>query len=70
MKKEKKKKELPLKVVVDTSVLISAFAFGGAPAHAIREFNQRATIYVSPPLLQEYREVPLELEREGDITRE
>ncbi|MCX8103190.1 MAG: putative toxin-antitoxin system toxin component, PIN family [Candidatus Bipolaricaulota bacterium] len=55
------------RVVVDTNVLISAFAFGGTPAEAIR--RAAPNVWVSPPLLQEYREVPQELWASGKITR-
>lgn len=65
-----KKANKPLKAVVDTSVLISAFAFGGVPSQVVKDIKQRSKIYLSHPLLQEYREVPLTLERKGKITRE
>ena len=45
-------------MVVDTGVLVSAFAFGGIPEKALRKVFVEAEIYVSPPLLEEYREVP------------
>jgi putative PIN family toxin of toxin-antitoxin system len=54
--------------VVDTSVLISAFAFGGIPKNAVRKAFTEAEIWVSPQLLKEYRETPLELEAENKIT--
>ena len=49
------------RIVIDTSVLISAFAFGGVPMKALIKAFKEALIFVSPPLLNEYRYVPLEL---------
>ena len=54
-------------MVVDTGVLVSAFAFGGIPEKALRKAFVEAEIYVSPPLLKEYREVPLALKSQGKI---
>ena len=51
-------------------MLISAFAFGGIPRKAITYLLKKSEIYVSPQLLLEYREVPLQLETEGKISRE
>lgn len=48
-------------------MLVSAFAFHGVPEKAIRKAVKEADIYVSPTLLKEYRETPLELEAEGKI---
>jgi hypothetical protein len=56
------------KIVVDTGVLISAFAFGGTPEKAVKKALAEADIHVSPALLEEYRNVPLELESKGKIT--
>jgi hypothetical protein len=42
-------------------VLISAFVFGGTPWKAVQKAFAEADIYISPALLREYREVPLEL---------
>ena len=53
--------------MVDTGVLVSAFAFGGIPEKALRKAFVEAEIYISPPLLKEYREVPLTLESQGKI---
>jgi uncharacterized protein len=53
--------------VVDTGVLVSAFAFGGIPEKAVRKAFAEAEIYVSPRLLEEYRKVPLALELRGKI---
>lgn len=47
--------------------MISAFVFGGVPATAVRKVLAEASVYVSPELLREYREVPLTLEGEGKI---
>ena len=55
------------KVVVDTGVLISAFVFGGTPEIAARKAFLEMEIYVSPQLLKEYRDVPLELIAEDKI---
>lgn len=58
------------RVVVDTGVLISAYAFGGIPAQAVRRVFQEAQVWVSPDLLEEYREVPLQLLREQKISHD
>ena len=58
------------KIVVDTGVLISAFAFGGAPAKAVLKAFHEATIFVSSPLLKEYRSTPLALYKSGKINHE
>jgi len=55
------------RVVIDTGVLISAFAFGGTPEKAVKRALTEADIFVSPPLLKEYRDVPLVLEAIGKI---
>lgn len=55
------------RIVVDTGVLVSAFAFGGTPGEAVRKAVQESIITVSPPLLDEYREVPLLLEKKKKI---
>lgn len=55
------------KVVVDTGILVSAFAFGGVPQIAIKKAFKECEIYVSPAILKEYRDVPLTLESEGKI---
>jgi putative PIN family toxin of toxin-antitoxin system len=55
------------RVVIDTGVLISAFVFGGVPEKAVKKASAEADLYISLALLQEYREVPLALEREGKI---
>jgi len=49
-------------------VLISAFVFGGIPEGAIRKVFREVEVWISPQLLQEYRETPFELKAEGKIT--
>lgn len=48
-------------------MLISAFVFGGTPQKAVKKAFAETDLYVSPTLLKEYRNVPLELEAEGKI---
>lgn len=48
--------------------MISAFAFGGIPAKAVQKAFAEADIYVSSGLLNEYRNIPLELLSESKIT--
>lgn len=55
-------------MVVDTGVLISAFVFGGIPEKTIKKAFAEAEIWVSPQLLNEYRNTPIELEAGGKIT--
>jgi len=55
---------------MDTGVLVSAFAFGGVPAKAVIKAFRESDIYVSPEVLQEYRETPLKLEERGKITHD
>ena len=55
--------------MIDTGVLVSAFAFGGVPEKAVKKAFAEAELFVSPDLLKEYRDVPLELEGEGKLTR-
>ena len=54
-------------MMVDTGVIISAFAFGGIPEKAVKKAFAEADIYLSPPLLKEYRDAPLFLSAEGKI---
>jgi putative PIN family toxin of toxin-antitoxin system len=56
------------RAVIDTGVLISAFAFGGVPEKAVKKAFAETDLYISLALLKEYREVPLALEREKKIT--
>ncbi len=53
--------------MIDTGVLVSAFAFGGTPAKALKKVFTGADLYVSPDILREYRDVPHELFEEGKI---
>jgi putative PIN family toxin of toxin-antitoxin system len=46
------------RVVVDTGVVVSAFAFGGVPQRALEAVLRSAEVCVSPDLLAEYRAVP------------
>lgn len=57
-------------VVIDTNVLISAFVFGGFPQRAVQLAFDQSHVYTSPPLLEEYRAVPLELEKKQKISRD
>jgi len=47
---------------------VSAFVFGGIPEKAINKAFTETDIYVSPPILKEYREVPLTLEGQEKLT--
>jgi len=49
-------------------VLISAFAFGGTPEKAVKKAFSEGYICVSPAILKEYRDVPIELEAKAKIT--
>ena len=49
---------------------MSAFAFGGTPAKAVTKAFREADIYVSPALLQEYRQTPIKLEEQKKITHQ
>jgi len=55
------------KIVVDTGVLVSAYAFGGVPREAVRKTMDDSIIIVSSALLEEYREVPLQLAKQRKI---
>jgi putative PIN family toxin of toxin-antitoxin system len=55
-------------VVIDTGVVISAVVFGGIPERAIKKAFTEDEIWVSPELLKEYRDTPVELYAEGKIT--
>jgi putative PIN family toxin of toxin-antitoxin system len=58
------------RTVVDTGVLISAFVFGGIPKEALFYLFKKTEIWISPDILNEYREVPLELEEAGKISHD
>ncbi len=62
--------KLRTKIVIDTGVLISAFAFGGVPARAVSKAFRDSTIYVSQPLLIEYRSVPVAIYQSGKISHD
>jgi putative PIN family toxin of toxin-antitoxin system len=49
---------------------VSAFAFGGRPYQAISRLLVDTAIWVSPDLLSEYRQVPVELEHSEKISRQ
>lgn len=55
------------KVVVDTNVLISAFVFGGPPQKAVIRAFRECEVYVSSPILQEYKSVPVDLFQKAKI---
>jgi hypothetical protein len=50
-------------------VLISAFSFG-TPKKAVTKAVKESELFVSPQLLSEYREVPLELAARNKINPE
>jgi len=54
------------RAVVDTSVLVSAFAFGGIPRQAVKKAFKECDLYVSRELLTEYRDVPVALAGSGE----
>ncbi len=47
--------------------MVSAFIFGGIPKKAVIKAFLETDIYLSQKLLNEYRDVPVELEAEGKI---
>ena len=51
-------------------MLISAFAFGGIPAKAVKKAFKETDIYISPALLEEYRDTPIKLEEQKKITHQ
>ncbi len=55
------------KSVVDTGILISAFAFGGIPRQAVIKSLRETVIYVSPDILNEYKEIPARLLKTNKI---
>jgi putative PIN family toxin of toxin-antitoxin system len=58
------------RVIIDTGVVVSGFVFGGIPKEALLQVFKKAEVWVSPDILNEYREVSLELEEVGKISRE
>ncbi|MBI1743109.1 putative toxin-antitoxin system toxin component, PIN family [Candidatus Acetothermia bacterium] len=57
------------RVVVYTNVLVSAFAFGGVPEKAVSAVIHETEAWVSPLLLEEYRETTQELFASRKINR-
>ena len=55
------------RVVIDTCVLISAFAFGGKPKEAVSKCFDSYDIFVSRELLIEYKETPMKIFQDGKI---
>jgi len=49
-------------------VLVSAFAFGGVPERAVKIAHAGADLYVSPPLLSEYRDTVEQLRIAQKVT--
>ncbi len=49
-------------------MLISAFAFDGIPEKAVKKAFAEGELCVSPAILTEYRNVPIELEAKGKLT--
>lgn len=53
-----------MNVVLDTNVIVSGLFFGGVPRQILAAWGGRAfRMVVSPPILEEYRRVGLELAR-------
>ncbi len=53
-----------MKVVLDTNVLVSGLLFGGVPGRILGAWSTGAIrLVISPPILEEYRRVGLELSR-------
>lgn len=51
-------------------MLISAFVFGGTTKSALKKAFTEGEIWISPSLLEEYRDTPFELKAAGKITAE
>lgn len=51
-------------------MVVSAFAFGGLPKKVLAKAFEDSEIFVSPQLLDEYRDVPKELLAKNKIGRE
>lgn len=58
------------RVVVDTGVVVSAFAFGGVPQRALEEVPRSAEVCVAPEPMAAYRTVPQALLAARKITAE
>ena len=53
-----------MKVVLDTNVLVSGLLFGGVPGRILTAWSAGAIrLVISPPILDEYRRVGLELSK-------
>ncbi len=53
-----------MKVVVDTNVLMSGLLFGGVPGRVLSAWSEGVfRLVVSPPVLEEYRRVGLDLSK-------
>lgn len=53
-----------MKVVLDTNVLVSGLLFGGVPGRILTAWSTGAVrLVISPPILDEYRRVGLELSK-------
>ena len=53
-----------MKVVLDTNVLVSGLLFGGVPGRILAAWSAGAIrLVISPPILEEYRRVGLELSK-------
>jgi len=53
-----------VKVVLDTNVLVSGLLFGGVPGRILTAWTSGALcLVISPPILEEYRRVGLELSK-------
>ena len=53
-----------MKVVLDTNVLVSGLLFGGVPGRILTAWTSGALcLVISPPILEEYRRVGLELSK-------
>jgi len=61
--------ERKARVIIDTGVVISGFVFGGIPKEALLQVLKKAEVWISPDILNEYRQAPVELQEEGKISR-
>lgn len=53
-----------MKVVVDTNVVVSGLLFGGVPGQILTAWStDEIHLVISPPILEEYRRVGLELSK-------
>ncbi|MFN8625178.1 MAG: putative toxin-antitoxin system toxin component, PIN family [Candidatus Binatia bacterium] len=49
-------------------MLVSAYAFGGVPAQALKAVLRTGDLFVSPELLAEYRDVPAHLRSSAKVS--